>query len=97
MRDEPIQVYGLLAENLPKQFIRLPQKLDAILPKNLTDRAKCPVGGRVRFRTNAPEVVVHMELETLSVDYAIPICGSAGAVAAVGTGTGMCLCGTCMS
>ncbi len=43
----------------------------------------------MRFRTDAAEVTAHMELDTLTVDFAIPLCGSAGAVAALGTGADM--------
>lgn len=85
--DAPIRVYGLLQESLPECFHRLPQQL--ALPQELLSRARTPAGGRVRFRTDAPQVTAHMELDTLTVDFAIPLCGSAGAVAAVGTGAGM--------
>ncbi len=87
--DAPIQTFGLLRTLLPQHFYRLPPSLDNELPEKLAVRGKSPVGGRVRFRTDAAEVTVRMELETLTVDWAIALCGSAGAVAAVGTGRDM--------
>ncbi len=87
--DAPVQVYGLLWESLPDHFYRLPPSLDSVLPQKLSDRGKSAAGGRIRFRTDAAEVTIRMELETLTVDWAIALCGSAGAVAAVGTGESM--------
>ena len=86
---EPLQVHGLLDAQLPQHFYRLPPELDAVLPENLAARAKTPAGGRIRFRTDAAEIIVHMELETLTVDWAIALCGSAGAVVGVGRGADM--------
>ena len=87
--DAPIRIYGLLAETLPAHFYRLPPALSSLLPDNLVSRGKSPAGGRIRFRTDAAEITIRMELETLTVDWAIALCGSAGAVAAVGMGTDM--------
>jgi len=84
--DAPLQIHGLFAGSLPDHFFRLPPALDSVLPEPLVDRARHPAGGRIRFRTDAPEITVRMALDTLTVDWAIAMCGSAAMVAAVGMG-----------
>ena len=87
--DAPVHAYGLLTEALPDHFYRLPPALASVLPEKLVSRGQSPAGGRIRFRTDASEITIRITLETLTVDWAIALCGSAGAVAAVGTSEAM--------
>lgn len=81
----PVEVDGLVQELLPQHFFRLPLALLSAVPEGVARRARCPVGGRVRLRTDSPRVTVRMALEATRVDWAIPLSGSAGAPVYVGS------------
>lgn len=82
----PIEVCGLQRALLPAHFWRLPEEMMGRVTKEVADRAVHPVGGRVRFRTSSPRVTVRTRLATNTVDWAIPLSGSAGADVYVGGG-----------
>lgn len=85
--DAPIQTHGLIRELLPERFYRLPLAIIDAVPEKVANRAKSPVGGRIRLRTNSETVTVRIELETMMKDWAIALSGSAGGAVYVGMGT----------
>ncbi|MDR6551888.1 SGNH/GDSL hydrolase family protein [Paenibacillus qinlingensis] len=81
---EPIKIYGLQHRLLPHRFWRLPEEILAIASEGVAKRAKSPVGGRIRFRTDSSKITINMKLKNNNVDWAIPLSGSAGADVYIG-------------
>jgi len=84
--EAPIQIHGLYKPYLPKRFWRLPEELFPLVNEGVASRARSPVGGRVRFRTDSPKVTVRTLLRTNDVDWAIPLTGTAGSEVYIGSG-----------
>ena len=84
---KPIQIHGLVESLLPQRFWRLPEEMLSKVSQGVANRAVHPVGARVRFRTNATKITVHIRLSTNVIDWAIPLSGSAGADVYVGCGS----------
>lgn len=77
--DAPIEIYGLdVIDAESKHFWRLADEESKTVSDFIRDRSKTAFGGRVRFRTNARELTIKMELHTL---YPIPVSPSAAPAA----------------
>lgn len=83
--DEPFKIHGVYAPHLPERFWRLPEELLSKVSEGIVKRAKSPLGGRVRFRTDSGKVTIRTILKNNEVDWAIPLTGSAGADVYIGS------------
>ncbi|CAN7592313.1 SGNH/GDSL hydrolase N-terminal domain-containing protein [Paenibacillus sp. LjRoot56] len=61
--EEPIKIYGLQNQLVPNRFWRLPEELLGNLTERVARRAKSPVGGRIRFRTDSTQVTIRTMLK----------------------------------
>ena len=85
--DAPIGIYGLdVIDSENRNFWRLPDAESAQVSDYVRDRSKTAGGGRVRFRTDARELTIKMELKTLERDPCMAVCASSGADVLLGTG-----------
>lgn len=82
---EPIKIYGLQHHLLPHRFWRLPEEMLGEVSDGVAKRAKSPVGGRIRFRTDSTKITIHVKLKNNYVDWAIPLSGSAGTDVYIGS------------
>lgn len=88
--EEPIKIYGLaVVDGKERRFWRLPEEIIKKMPGDeyFEYLAKRCTGGRVRFRTDAPEFVIRMTLKEAAEDINFPTAGSAGADIYYGRGT----------
>jgi len=85
--EAPVEIYGLdVIDSENKVFHRLPDEETALVSDYVRDRSKSACGGRIRFRTNAKQLTIKMELLTLSVDPCMAVCAASGADVMLGTG-----------
>lgn len=84
--EEPIKIYGLArADREKRQFWRLTADIMEKLPQ-YQFLGKRAVGGRIRFKTDSPNICVRMTLAQTKEDINIPLSGSAGADIYLGKG-----------
>ena len=73
--DSPIEICGVeVIDKENKAYWRLPDEETQLVSDYVRDRSKTAGGGRVRFRTNAKELTLKMELHTLGVDPCMAVC-----------------------
>ena len=87
LNHEAVEVCGLDIVDVENHiYRRLPEEETSQVNDIVHRRSATPAGGRVRFRTNSKKLRLEMQLETLTVDPFIPVCGSAGADIFLGSG-----------
>lgn len=85
--DSPIEICGLdVIDAQNRNYWRLPDGETQLVSDYVRERSKTAGGARVRFRTNAKEMTLKMELHTLGVDPCMAVCASSGADVLRGTG-----------
>ncbi|MBQ4090187.1 MAG: hypothetical protein IJC56_09985 [Clostridia bacterium] len=85
--ESPIEICGLdVIDRENRNFWRLPDEESMQVSDYVRDRSKTAGGGRVRFRTNAKNLTIKMELKTLERDPCMAVCASSGADVLLGTG-----------
>lgn len=85
--DSPIEICGLeVIDAQNRNYWRLPDEETQLVSDYVRERSKTAGGARVRFRTNAKEMTLRMELHTLGVDPCMAVCASSGADVLRGTG-----------
>lgn len=84
--DTPFEIRGLTYPSCSKSFYRVPETLFPMMTGALAHLCKYTAGGRVRFRTNSPYVIVKVCLmEEFSVCH-MPITGVSGVDIFIGSG-----------
>lgn len=84
--EKPIKIYGLaVADKEKRQFWRLSREMLERMPQ-YSFLGRRTVGGRVRFCTDSPRLVIRMTLAQTKEDINIPLSGSAGADIYLGRG-----------
>ncbi len=84
--EPPLRLYGLaVADGAGRRFWRLPPHMLEKMPQYEFLGRRC-AGGRVRFATDSPRVLVRMTLDASREDINIPLSGSAGADVYLGSG-----------
>lgn len=85
--ESPIEICGIEVIDFEnKNYWRLPDEETMLVSDYVRERSKTAGGGRVRFRTNAKELTLKMELHTLGVDPCMAVCASGGADVLLGSG-----------
>jgi len=85
--DAPLRLYGLghiQPEN--GEYWRLPPKIIELMPQPYDQLGKRCVGARLRFRTDASEVVIRYSLKTEQIDRAMALPAAAGLDVYIGSG-----------
>ncbi len=68
------------------EYWRLDDTESRLVSEDIRKRSKTTAGGRVRFRTNAKEMTIRLDLKTLGLDICMAICASSGADVYAGKG-----------
>lgn len=92
--DAPIEIRGL-AVTEPGKFYRLPESIIDKVNDGVTGLAKHTAGGRVRFRTDSPEITVCHTVRSGTVMCHMPFTGSNGVDVYTGRGASAVFRGCC--
>lgn len=78
VKDEPFEVYGLYNYKNEDSFIRLPDEVAAATSPSVHSLSKQSAGGRIRFSTDAPLIVVKAIFNRIVRHDHMPLTSSAG-------------------
>ena len=76
IKNAPFKIYGVFWEN--GQFRRMPQAVADTVSEGVASLNTHTAGGRVRFKTDSPYVVIHAEMKNIGKMPHFAITGSAG-------------------
>ena len=78
VRKPPFQIYGLYQPTTEPCFKRMPTEVAVTVSKGVRNLHKMTAGGRVRFSTNSPYVVIKAVMPTVSPMQHMPLTGTSG-------------------
>ncbi len=78
VRRPPFSLYGLYEPLTEKGFVRMPDEVAATVSSSVRKLARCSAGGRVRFSTDSPYIIIHAEYDSISKFPHMPLSGTAG-------------------
>ena len=78
VRKSPFQIYGLYKPSTEPEFKRMPDEVAARVSSGVKGLARCTSGGRVRFCTDSPYVVIKAVMPKVSHLPHMPLTGSSG-------------------
>lgn len=78
VRKPPFRIYGLYRPETEPEFKRMPDGVAASVSKGVKSLARHTAGGRVRFSTDSPYVVIKAVMPKVSHLHHMPLTGSSG-------------------
>ena len=78
VRKAPFRIYGLYEPTTEPEFKRMPDAVAATVSAGVKNLARHTSGGRVRFSTDSPYIVIKAEMPTVGHMSHMPLTGSAG-------------------
>ena len=74
--DEPFSVYGLIREN--NEWVRMPDAVSRAISEEVNELSKHTAGGRVRFVTDSPYIVIKAIMKGIYMSSRMPQTGRGG-------------------
>ena len=78
VRKPPFQIYGLYQPTTEPSFKRMPAEVAETVSKGVRNLNNMTAGGRVRFSTNSPYIVIKAVMPTVSPMQHMPLTGTSG-------------------
>ncbi len=78
VQDDPFDMYGLYKPLESHPYRRMPESIAELINPGVFKMHTCTAGGRIRFRTNSPYVVLHAQINAVCRMPHMPLAGSAG-------------------
>jgi hypothetical protein len=83
---EPFEIRGLSNPKETGNFYRVSETVFPLMSEDLRYLSKCTAGGRIRFRTDSPYVIVNVELTENTFMPHMPVTGISGVDIYIGAG-----------
>ena len=65
VRKPPFSLYGLYNPLTEAGFVRMPDAVAETVSSSVRKLARCSAGGRVRFSTDSPYIIIHVNADRL--------------------------------
>jgi len=78
VKDEPFELYGLYNAKTESEFKRMPDDIAKNVNESVAELYTCTAGGRVRFSTDSPYIVIKAVMPKIMRFPHMPLTGSSG-------------------